>query len=86
VTRDCVSASRERALAIDADVGTVDVISNCSTASEPVVVEASAPGLGAVRASIPTSTDAAKDGVLAVAKATATHFAGGFSYLADFQG
>ena len=40
-------------------------------ADEPIVVEASTPGLPAARVSIPTSSDAATAGVLAAAAAAA---------------
>ena len=48
-------------------------------AAQDIVVEASAPGLPAQRVAIKTSTDAAQDGVLAVAAKTAgTSVLGGF--------
>ena len=65
------------------DVERVDTAldaANCS--STPIVVEASAPGLGTATISIPTSIDAATDGAMAVARATAVDF----TYLDDFVG
>ncbi len=56
----------------------------CNTT--PIVVQASAPGLGQVQASISVSVDVSADGVMAAAKATAEEFADGFSYLDDFVG
>ena len=50
----------------------------------PIVVEASAPGFAPVRIDVPVSVDAVKDGVMAVAKATAS--AASFSYLDGFVG
>ena len=56
--------------------------SGCDAA--PIVVEASAPGLAPVRISVPVSVDSAKDGVMAVAKATGSSVS--FSYLDGFVG
>jgi hypothetical protein len=52
----------------------------------PLVIEASSPGFATVSISVPVSTDVAKDGVLAVAIATAANFTDGFSYLEEFVG
>ena len=49
-------------------------------------VEAAAPGFTPVTLSIPTSVDAGKDGVLAVARATGKNFVDSFSFLDTFVG
>ena len=74
---------------IDADAGrgptsVKAAAADCDTS--PIVVEAAAPGFAPVKLSIPVSVDAAKDGVLAVARATGSSFADGFSYLDSFVG
>jgi hypothetical protein len=89
VTMDCTSPARDLAAAIDADTARGPTAvkpagSSCDTS--PIVVEASAPGFAAVQVAVPVSVDAAKDGVLAVAKATAAEFTDGFSYLDEFVG
>ena len=80
VSVDCTSAMRDLAAFIDVDHKwpTVD---ECKT--EPIVVEASSPGLKPARISIPTSIDVDQDGVLAVASKSLQEE---FSYLADFVG
>jgi hypothetical protein len=59
---------RRRMLEID-EPGSVHIADEelGATPPVPIVVEASAPGLGSVQISIPTSVDVANDGVLAVA-------------------
>ena len=89
VTQDCTTPSRDLAVAIDADAARSPTAvkpagGTCDTS--PIVLEASAPGYAAVSISVPVSVDVAKDGVLAVAKATASNFADGFSYLDEFVG
>jgi hypothetical protein len=87
VTQDCTSVGRANCATIDGDVGPTEVnakIADCNT--NPIVVEASVPGFATVTISIPVSVDAAKDGVMAVARATGSSFTGGFSYLDDFVG
>ena len=86
VTEDCTSGFRADCITIDADFGkgpTTVKTTGCNTS--PIVVEASAPGFAPVTISIPVSVDVEKDGVLAVARATAS-FSNGFSYLDDFVG
>jgi hypothetical protein len=91
VTQDCTSTNRARAGAIDADAGRGPTAVHADAGAcnaVPIVVEASAFGFAPVQLSIPVSVDAAKDGVMQVAKATAgaEGFADGFSYLRDFVG
>jgi hypothetical protein len=84
--QDCTTTGRElAATVVDADAArgpTVVMASGCDTG--PIVVEASALGFAPVRIDVPVSVDAAKDGVMAVAKATAT--SASFSYLDGFVG
>jgi hypothetical protein len=89
VTQDCTSTERASCATIDADFGrgptaVKAAAADCNT--NPIVLEASAPGFAAVTISVPVSVDAAKDGVVAVARATGSSFADGFSYLDDFVG
>jgi hypothetical protein len=89
VTQDCTSAARASCATIDTDAKrsptTVQAKAmDCGT--RPIVVEASAPGFAPVRISIPVSVDVSQDSVIAVARATGSHFADGFSYLRDFVG
>eukprot|EP00040_Diaphanoeca_grandis_P001426 m.18499 g.18499 ORF g.18499 m.18499 type:complete len:1036 (+) comp12050_c0_seq1:272-3379(+) len=74
VTKDCSStaAHRARILAID-NYASSDIVASPSDpcTAEPIVVQASAPGLKSVMITIPTSLDVDADGVLAVAEATA---------------
>lgn len=86
VTQDCVSANRGNASLIDVDGarGPTRLLDDCETA--PIVVEATAPGLGSSRISIPVSIHPETDGPLAVARATARNFSNGFSYLDTFVG
>ena len=86
VTEDCTSEFRADCTTIDADAGkgpTKVKASGCD--SSPIVVQASAHGFAPVTISIPVSVDVKKDGVLGVARATAS-FTNGFSYLDDFVG
>ena len=86
VTQDCTSGSRADCASIDADAGkgpTTVKASECDTS--PIVVEASAHGFAPANISIPVSVDVEKNGVLSVARSTAT-FTNGFSYLDDFVG
>jgi hypothetical protein len=89
VTQDCTSPGREQLSAIDLDGGRGPATVHADPAKcnmVPIVVEASAPGLGSVRLSIPVST-ANSDGAFAVAASTAgKHFVDGFSYLESFVG
>ena len=73
VTLDCTSNNRARMLAVDADgaAGRTRVLppgEPCPT--DDIVVEASAPGLPAVQASVPVSGNAGSDSVDAVARAS----------------
>jgi hypothetical protein len=89
VTQDCTSAERASCLAVDADAGRGPTAVKAAAAdcdTRPIVVEASAPGFAPVAVSVAVSVDAAKDGVMAVARATGSGFAAGFSYLHDFVG
>lgn len=86
-TVDCTSAHRELVGAIDLDGALAPTIvvpdaADCHTA--PIVVGATAEGLGEAQISIPTSIDAAVDGVFAVAARTAS--SPSFSYLDSFVG
>ena len=92
VTRDCTSATpagRATLAAIDVDAARspTTVIANSSDcdAASPIVVAASAPGLGEVRLSIAVSADAATDGVMAVAAREGAE-PSGFAYLQEFVG
>ena len=62
VTLDCTSNARE----VDVETAIVQR-GACPDPIGPIVVEASAEGLGSTQISIPVSTDVEKDGVLAVA-------------------
>ena len=86
VTKDCVSPGRDHIVTTDVDLAhsPTDVEQSCE--ASPIVVEASAAGFAPVTLSIPTSTDAEKDGAFAIAAATASDFADGFSYLDNFVG
>lgn len=86
VTLDCVSANRELVAAIDGDQGPTVVGSAKACVEGSIVLEAAANGFAATRLSIPVSPDAATHGVLAVASATASDFADGFSYVDSFVG
>ena len=76
VTQDAASPSwaRARRRHIDAEhaAGPTDVLDVSGQASTEIVVEASSPGLTSGQATIALSTDAASDGVLAVAAARCT--------------
>ena len=80
VSIDCTSAMRDLAALIDVDHRWPDV-DDCK--AEPIVVEASSPGLKPAHISIPTSTDVDQYGVLAVASKSLNEE---FSYLTDFAG
>ena len=73
VTSVAARDSRERELLLQID--TIGPMSKRAleihSSSDPIVVEASADGFDAVHISIPTSTDASTDSVLAVAEASA---------------
>ena len=86
VTLDCVSANLELVATIDADKGPTAVGSAKACVEGAIVVEATANGFAATRLSIPVSPDVSTHGVLAVASATAFHFADGFSYMDSFVG
>ena len=84
-TLDCTSPERDLISAIDLDgvrAPTGVVVNQAACDIAPIVVAASANGLGEATISIPTSVDAAADGVLAVAARTSHSF----SYLDDFVG
>ena len=87
VSQDCTSAGCELAGSVDLDgkrgptkVGREGDACDAS----PIVVEAEAEGLGEARIAIPVSTDAATDGVFAVAAREGG--ASSFSYLDSFVG
>ena len=89
VTQDCTSIARDSCAHIDADAArspTAVKVSASSCDTSPIIIEASSPGFAPATIAIPVSIDVAKDGVLAVAQATGSDFADGFSYLDHFVG
>ena len=87
VSQDCASVGRELAGAIDFDgarspTRVLPDVGTCDTS--PIVVAASADGLGEAQLSIAVSTDAAADGVFAVAAREGA--SSSFSYLNSFVG
>ena len=87
VTQDCTSPARASCAGVDADAGrgpTTVKIAGCNT--QAIVVQATSPGFAPISVSIPVSVDPAVDGVMAVARATGSSFADGFSYLDEFVG
>ena len=91
VAMDCVSSGRGLAKQIDVDSARSPTLvetdrTKCGNTTS-IVVAASAGQLGEARLSIRVSDDEARDGVFAVAAATAQGLGpGGFSYLDDFVG
>lgn len=85
VTLDCVSEGRTLAAEVDTDIGgRTTIAASCPQPLPPIVVEASAPGLGATQVSVNTSASVAADGVLALALQSVP--LDSFSYFDDFVG
>jgi hypothetical protein len=89
VTQDCTSVERASCATIDADATRSPTAVKAGAAdcdTSPIMIEASAPGFASVTILVPVSLDVAKDGVLAIARATGSNFTDGFSYLDEFVG
>lgn len=71
VTGTSARSARERELLARIDLDGPMAAGVTTPATEDIVVEATSEGLGSVRITIPVSTDAASDGVMAVARAGA---------------